>query len=104
MIIRPLFLIFLVEPNVEPTVAMVDGYKKDKIVELRCTSDGQPPPVIHWFFGGEELQDSTHYRLPENGSLLIVDMISSLAGDYLCKAENLLGSSNTTVELRYAGE
>ena len=92
----------------EPNVAVVDGYKKDVIVELRCTIEGQPPPVITWFYHGEGVRDSkhypTHYRLPENGSLLIVDMMPSLAGEYLCKAENILGSSNTTVELRYAGE
>lgn len=95
--------LLLVEPSVEPDSAVVDGYKKDIIVELRCNVRGQPPPLIHWFFQGERLQDSTHYCLPENGSLLVVDMTPSLAGEYLCKVENILGSSNATVELRYAG-
>lgn len=88
----------------EASVAVVDAYTKDIIVEIRCTIEGQPPPVIHWYFNGEEINNSTHYRLPVNGSLLIVDMISSLAGEYLCKAENILGSSNATMELRFAGE
>ena len=83
---------------------VVDAYKKDLAIELRCDAEGQPPPEISWFFGEEELHESPHYCLPDNGSLIIVDMTSSLSGEYLCKARNLVGSANATVELRYAGE
>ena len=94
----------VVEPSVEPVSAVVNGYKRDLAVELKCRFEGQPPPKITWFFHGEKLEDSLHYRLPDNGSLLVVDMTSDLSGEYTCKAESIVGSSNATVELRYAGE
>ena len=74
------------------------------MVELRCIAEGQPPPEISWFFLSDELEDSAHYRLPKNGSLLVLDMTSSLAGQYVCRAKNLVTTSNATVELKYAGE
>jgi hypothetical protein len=83
----------------------VDGYKGDLVLELRCITEKDPlTPQISWFFDGEKLNNSVHYRLPRNGSLLILDMMSSLAGEYLCKAESVVGIGNATVNLRYAGE
>ena len=88
-----------------PVDETVDGYKGDLFLELRCITEEEPiRPEISWFFGGEKLEDSVHYRLPENGSLLVVNMMSILAGEYLCKAESVVGSGNATVNLRYAGE
>lgn len=83
---------------------MVEAYKKELAVELRCEAEGQPPPEMSWFLGGEELRDSADYRLCNNGSLIVVEMKSSLSGEYLCRAENLVGSANVTMELRYGGE
>ena len=97
-------MFFVAGPSIEPTNLTVDGYKGDLALELICIAEGEPQPEISWFFDGEKLQDSLHYRLPENGSLLIVDMTSNLAGEYLCKAESVVGSSNATLYLRYAGE
>ena len=82
----------------------MDGYKGDLVLELGCTTEEETLAEISWFFDGEKLEDSVHYCLPENGSLLIINMTPSLAGEYLCKAESVLGSSNATVYLRYAGE
>lgn len=84
---------------------MVDAYKRDLVVELACTAEGDPPPEISWYFNGDKIDDdSSNYKLAPNGSLLILNVRSALCGLYLCKAENLAGSSNATVELRYAGE
>ena len=83
---------------------MVEAYNKELAVELRCEIKGQPPPEMSWFLDGEELRESADYRLPGNGSLIIVEMKSSLSGEYLCLAENLAGSANVTVDLRYGGE
>lgn len=96
---------FAAAPVLLPIDETVDGYKGDLVLELRCiTQEEQFRPEISWFFDGEKLEDSVHYRLPENGSLLILNMTSSLAGEYLCKVESVLGSGNATVNLRYAGE
>ena len=77
---------------------------KELAVELRCIVEGQPPPEMSWFRDGEELRESVNHHLPDNGSLIIVEMKSSLSGEYLGRAENLAGSANVTVELQYAGE
>lgn len=96
---------FAAAPVVIPIEETVDGYKGDLALELRCITEEEPlTPQISWFFDGEKLDDSVHYRLSQNGSLLIINMMPSLAGDYLCKAESIVGSGNATVNLRYAGE
>ena len=95
---------FAAAPRVVPANETVDGYKGDLVLELRCKTEGETLAEISWFFNGEKLEDSLHYRLPENGSLLVINMTLRLVGEYLCKAESVLGSSNATVYLRYAGE
>ena len=97
-------LIFVAAPSVMPVNETVYGYKGDLVLELRCTAAGELQPEISWFFDDEKLQDSLHYHLPNNGSLLVMNMMSSLAGEYLCKAESIVGSSNATVFLKYAGK
>lgn len=96
-------LIFAAAPSVIPASETVIGYKSDLVLELRCTTVGDLQQEMSWFFDGEKLQDSLHYHLAGNGSLLVVNMTSSLAGEYLCKAESAFGSDNATVYLRYGG-
>lgn len=83
---------------------VVQGFKGEQGIELRCITSGNPPPKITWYCKDQELSDSIHYRLPDNGSLLIVSMLPQLAGEYSCFAENIVGNDTGLITLEYAGE
>ena len=82
----------------------VQGFKGEQGIELRCITHGNPPPKIKWHFHEQKLADSIHYRLPDNGSLLIVSMLPQLAGEYSCFVENIVGNNTGFITLEYAGE
>ena len=91
-------------PTVTAVSRLVRVLRGQADVELRCVASGNPAPMIQWFFRGEKLFDSLHYRLPKNGSLVIISMVPHLAGDYLCFAGNLIGNDTDTVSVEYGGE
>ncbi len=80
------------------------GFKGQLNIELQCSVHGTPTPRVEWIFRGKKLSDSVFYRLPVNGSLMIVVMMPQLAGEYSCFAENLVGNDTDQVTLEYAGE
>lgn len=73
-------------------------------VNLKCEVSGDPEPDVEWFFRGLKLTDTLFYRLPESGDLWIIVMRPQLAGDYICRAQNIMGSVNATISLEYEGE
>lgn len=93
----------LVPPSAQSQMAVVSGFKGEQGIELRCLVEGNPKPEVEWFFKGEKLTDSLHYRVAENGSLIMVVVLSQLAGDYVCLAQNLMGNNSATVHFEYAG-
>ena len=93
------------QPTVEAVNSVVNGFKGQTSIELQCqVISGNPPPQVQWFYHGEQLSDSVFYRLPDNGSLVIVVMVPHLAGDYSCFAQNLMGNDTAQVTLEYAGK
>ncbi len=91
--------------TVEAVLSLVYGFKGQLGIELQCSVSGSPKPTkVEWFFRGERLSDSVFYRLPDNGSLMIVVMVPQLAGEYSCYAGNLMGNDTDQVTLEYAGE
>lgn len=67
-----------------------------------CVAEGDPDPEVTWYLEGTKLSDSLHYRVSD-GNLLIVFMLPQLAGEYVCVAENLIGSDSAVVHLQFAG-
>ena len=92
------------QPTVKAVNSSVNGFKGQMSIELQCQISGNPPPQVEWFYHGEQLSDSVYYRLPDNGSLVIVVMVPHLAGEYSCFAQNLMGNDTDQVTLEYAGK
>ncbi|NXA16728.1 SMP protein, partial [Sapayoa aenigma] len=68
-------------------------------VELGCTAEGRPPPLLSWFRGPQVLQEepgvpSLRLHLPQ--------VSPGDSGTYTCVAENRHGRHNRSLELHVA--
>ena len=99
-----ILICFIVVPSVQSMRNVTQVFKGEQGVELQClVVEGKPRPKMMWLFRGEKLNNSLHYRLPGNGSLIILTMLPQLAGEYFCRAQNLMGNATASVHLEYAG-
>ncbi|XP_071815928.1 uncharacterized protein [Apostichopus japonicus] len=78
-------------------------------VTLTCQVSGVPKPNVTWFRDGLELtqDDGALGFTEEDGSLSIISVTQSDAGDYHCQAENshgLIISDKTTLSIAYFDE
>ncbi|XP_034836584.1 hemicentin-2-like [Maniola hyperantus] len=73
----------------------IEAVKGDLVLRLPCIVDGHPKPTVTWTFGnGLNVVTGTEwYDVEEDGTLIIKNIDEDDAGDYICKAENPLGSS-----------
>lgn len=86
-----------------PASRVVQGFSGDEGLELECIVAGDPGPEMTWYFEGMKLSNSLYYRISEDETLVITVMQRSLAGDYECVAENVVGSDSAIVTLEFAG-
>jgi len=63
-------------------------------VTIACTATGQPPPSITWSKSVGSLPEDRTEML--NGTLTIYSATGNDSGTYICKAENILGSTSDT--------
>ncbi|EUB62928.1 Hemicentin-1 [Echinococcus granulosus] len=67
---------------------------------LRCLASGQPPPLIKWEFNGSPVGESTNIRLNQTtGELEILHLKRHMSGKWTCVAENVAGSTRTSVSM-----
>uniref|UniRef100_A0A8C5L287 Obscurin-like protein 1 n=1 Tax=Jaculus jaculus TaxID=51337 RepID=A0A8C5L287_JACJA len=64
--------------------------------ELKCVVLGEPPPVVVWEKGGQELVASERLSFPADGAehgLLLSGALPTDAGVYVCRARNAAGEA-----------
>uniref|UniRef100_UPI0035900F1F hemicentin-1 n=1 Tax=Myxine glutinosa TaxID=7769 RepID=UPI0035900F1F len=66
--------------------------------ELKCLSDGVPPPVVSWFKERRPLSNMGHVQV-NNSRLLIESAEISDTGQYSCKAVNAAGTAEGFIDL-----
>jgi len=72
-------------------------------IRLQCQVSSEPPPNIFWFFNGSQLTSSSHVTLAatkDSTSLSITSTSLADTGEYMCKANNVLGEAVTRTFLR----
>ena len=96
---------YTVPPQVTSNMSTVVA-KKGDLVSLYCQAVGIPAPVIDWFKGRDEVRHTNSWAVPSVGGRIITLSAVSLvnvevagAGEYVCRATNKGGRSNTTVSL-----
>ena len=65
---------------------------------LKCTTNGNPPPKVTWYKANSSLPVGRHV-VESSGALILQDVRPGDEGQYICKAENLLGEINASAEL-----
>ncbi|XP_066977996.1 papilin isoform X17 [Macrobrachium rosenbergii] len=81
--------------RIDPQVTAEENY----VINLRCETIGVPKPKVTWYRGNYEVDTeggSSRFRVLPNGSLQIVNIERSDAGEYRCKATNILGTAEKT--------
>lgn len=69
---------------------------------LECQVKAVPHPKVTWYLNGLEILPSNKHKVIEKGTchtVMVLDVKPEDAGEYVCKAENILGemSSSTTL-------
>jgi len=71
--------------------------EEEQNVSITCTATGQPQPSITWSRAVGSLPEDRSAVI--NGSLTIYSLTKRDRGTYICKAENILGSTTGTAQL-----
>eukprot|EP00079_Xenopus_tropicalis_P024320 XP_012816895.1 PREDICTED: hemicentin-1 [Xenopus tropicalis] len=63
-------------------------------MSLLCEASGSPPPLITWYKGRTQVDESATVQILEKGKILkILKMALKDSGHYTCKANNIAGES-----------
>ncbi|XP_078407396.1 LOW QUALITY PROTEIN: hemicentin-1-like [Cetorhinus maximus] len=75
--------------------------KQEQNISLTCLTTGNPKPQITWLRDGQELNDSTDYRVSSDRSTLEIPKATlSHTGQYTCVANNSVGDKSINYHLR----
>ncbi|XP_050434761.1 lachesin-like [Adelges cooleyi] len=76
-------------------------------MDLECHVEAYPPPAISWVNNGVQLLNNQHYRISHFASsddytdttIRVITIEKRQYGDYICKASNVLGTTEAVVHL-----
>ncbi|XP_003241581.1 lachesin [Acyrthosiphon pisum] len=76
-------------------------------MDLECHVEAYPPPAIIWLNNGVQLSNNQHYGISHfattdeitDTTIRIITIENRQYGDYVCKASNVLGTTEVTVTL-----
>lgn len=82
------------------TVIPTDALKEGETVTMKCTSSGNPAPVISW---KKKKATGESEEISKNATLTIQNLKSQDLGLYECEAYNALGKEEKAVKLYIQG-
>uniref|UniRef100_A0A673VDL4 Lactoperoxidase n=1 Tax=Suricata suricatta TaxID=37032 RepID=A0A673VDL4_SURSU len=91
-----------VQPRVTPVFASVPGDRTVEVgtsVQLPCSAQGEPEPVITWNKDGVQVTESGKFHISPEGFLAIHDVGTADAGRYECVARNTIGQASVSMVL-----
>jgi Immunoglobulin I-set domain len=86
-----------------PKIGQKEGYE----AELICKVTAYPPAAVSWVRNDKELNNNEHYEIAYLGAnneettstLRLKNVAQHHYGSYVCKAKNVVGDGETTLEL-----
>ncbi|KAG8182020.1 hypothetical protein JTE90_013951 [Oedothorax gibbosus] len=69
------------------------------LITLPCNVIGDPKPAIMWLKNGLEVVSNENINLQSDGSLEFIKVVERDAGEYVCSATNIVGTSDQTLKL-----
>ena len=88
-------LIFLEPPTISNGANRTQDVEEGDDVLLHCDANGDPIPLVTWKKDGQILQQSN-----TTTSLVIANIELREAGNYVCTAENRVGSASRSILVR----
>ncbi|KYO32917.1 peroxidasin-like protein isoform B [Alligator mississippiensis] len=91
-----------VQPRVTPVFASVPSDMTVEVgtnVQIPCSSQGEPEPVITWNKDGVQVTESGKFHVSPEGFLTIRDVGTADEGRYECVARNTIGYSSVSMVL-----
>ncbi|KAM6221084.1 peroxidasin homolog [Rhynchocyon petersi] len=91
-----------VQPRVTPVFASIPSDMTVEVgtnVQIPCSSQGEPEPVITWNKDGVQVTESGKFHINPEGFLTINDVGPADAGRYECVARNTIGYSSVSMVL-----
>lgn len=72
---------------------------------LDCPAKGTPTPQVLWFRRNSTtpITNSTSYLVLSNNSLVMLNMRASMVNSYTCRASNMMGTGNITIDVAMKG-
>ncbi|XP_033097959.1 peroxidasin homolog [Anneissia japonica] len=92
-----------VRPRIPPTFTVTPSdltIITGATVEILCSAQGEPNPVITWSKDGVQITPSAKFVIINNRRLLIRDVGLVDEGRYDCAARNSIGYASTSMELK----
>ncbi|XP_019468810.1 peroxidasin homolog isoform X2 [Meleagris gallopavo] len=91
-----------VQPRVTPVFASVPSDMTVEVgtnVQIPCSAQGEPEPVITWNKDGVQVTESGKFHVSPEGYLTIRDVGTADEGRYECVARNTIGYSSVSMVL-----
>jgi len=83
---------------------MVFGVEGEMLI-LVCQASGVPEPQIRWYHNEREIRPTGRVSMDRDSSLVISNSELSDAGEYVCQADNGIGSlQSRTIEVSIYGK
>ena len=95
----PLVILLNCFSTVVPRVSISSNQlmaEEEQTITIACSATGQPPPTITWSRAIGSLPERTAVN---NGALEINNVSQKDGGIYICKADNILGAAEDTIQL-----
>lgn len=77
---------------------------KDREARLKCQPDAAPRPTIWWYKGGSEITTGARYKVESDGTLVIDKVNKQDAGQYQCRAQNILDEASANASAYVLGK
>uniref|UniRef100_A0A5K3F1W2 Hemicentin-1 n=1 Tax=Mesocestoides corti TaxID=53468 RepID=A0A5K3F1W2_MESCO len=91
---------FIARPEIVRIDMAREMPQEGEMQTLRCLANGRPPPLIKWEFNGSPVGESANIRLNHTtGELEILHLKRHMSGKWTCFAENVAGSTRTSVSM-----
>lgn len=84
------------------TESMSKTVNEGETITLDCVANGNPKPQIKWLRNGEDIEineSNSKFQIIGTGSLRIVSVAETDAGNYQCRASNSMESADIEISL-----
>lgn len=100
----PLSILFVLsdEPIISSTEQEFDIVEGSSLT-LPCAVTGDPTPAIVWYKDGVQLVSNDMFQIEKDGLLKMKRIKENEEGEYICKATNVIGTSDQVFKLTVKG-